>query len=301
MIPEINAQALKSRNPLTLEKVREGAENIGFLTLTNTDLSADQVCQTLQAYRDFFKSAEEVKASVDMALTGSNRGWGRSGSEQVDPNSNPDYKEFFDCGVEVKQDDPQAHLSVYAPNQWPTQPKNFQEEIEFYFSHARQIAFDLLQGIAVSIQRDPNFFADKFQKPMALLRSNYYPERPQGATDKDYGIAPHTDYGCLTLLATDGQPGLEIELHDGRWLPVSAQPGTFIINFGEMLEMWSGGQIKATNHRVIGGAHERISIPLFFNPNYDTNVAPENAEPISAGEYLSKRYNETYVHLQKKA
>jgi len=91
-------------------------------------------------------------------------------------------------------------------------------------------------------------------------------------------------------------------LRDGTWMPLSAEPGTFVINFGEMLESWSGGKIKATLHRVIGGAQERISIPLFFNPNYDTNVAAPNAsEEISAGEYLSKRYAETYVHLKEKS
>jgi isopenicillin N synthase-like dioxygenase len=52
-------------------------------------------------------------------------------------------------------------------------------------------------------------------------------------------------------------------------------------------------------HRVKGGADERISVPLFFNPNVETNVAPlGSGELIRAGDHLSKRYAETYVHLQ---
>ena len=90
-------------------------------------------------------------------------------------------------------------------------------------------------------------------------------------------------------------------MRDGTWRPVQADPGTFIINFGEMLEMWTDGQIRATPHRVVGGAHERISIPLFFNPVYDTNVTPPGAAPLSAGEHLSRRYQETYTHLQDDA
>ena len=70
-------------------------------------------------------------------------------------------------------------------------------------------------------------------------------------------------------------------------------------NFGEMLEFWSGGKVLATPHRVIGNDDERISIPLFFNPNHDANVAPNGAPPISAGEHLEQRYKETYVHLKK--
>lgn len=299
MIPEIDAQALANRESKTLQDIREASANIGFLTLSNTTISKDEVLETLQAYRDFFTGSLENKNNIDMSLTGSNRGWGASKSEQVDPLSNPDYKEFFDCGVEVMADDPQAHLTVYAPNQWPSDPPNFQHQIEKYSVKTRVIALELLRGISDAIGMDSSFFADKFDKPMTLLRGNFYPERPKSATDKDYGIAPHTDYGCLTLLATDGKAGLEVELPDGTWLPISAEPGTFIINFGEMLEMWTGGKIRATNHRVVGGEAERISIPLFFNPNYDTNVAAPNAEPISAGDYLSKRYNETYTHLKK--
>lgn len=303
MIPHIDAQALAAGDPAALAATKRGAEEVGFLTLHNTALSAAEVQDTIAAYRAFFKGDAAIKQAVNMNVTGSNRGWGGAGSEQVDPDANPDYKEVFDCGVELPKDDPFARLPVYAPNQWPSAPPAFQATIERYFTQARAISLDLLQGISAAIGADPTFFADKFAKPMALLRGNYYPERPSWAGDSDFGIAAHTDYGCLTLLATDGQPGLEVQLRDGTWVPVQAAPGTFIINFGEMLEMWTanlpeGGQIRATPHRVVGGAQERISIPLFFNPAFDTNVAPIGAPSITAGDHLSKRYQETYTHLQ---
>lgn len=298
MIPHIDAHALAARDPAALAATKFGAEEVGFLTLHNTALSAAQVQDTIAAYRAFFKSDDQVKQTVNMTATGSNRGWGGAGSEQVDPDANPDYKEVFDCGVELPKDDPFACLPVYAPNQWPAAPGGFQQTVEGYFTAARAVSLNLLQGISAAIGADPEFFADKFTKPMALLRGNYYPERPAWAGDKDFGIAAHTDYGCLTLLATDGQPGLEVQLRDGTWVPVQADPGTFIINFGEMLEMWTAGQVRATPHRVIGGLHERISIPLFFNPVYDTVVTPEGAPDLSAGEHLSKRYMETYTHLK---
>lgn len=298
MIPHIDATALSRRAPEALSATRHGAEEVGFLTLHNTALGAGQVRAALAAYRAFFKGDARNKQAVNMKVTGANRGWGGAGSEQVDPKANPDYKEVFDCGVELPPQDPFASLPVYAPNRWPAEPAGFQATIESYFTQARAISLELLQGIAAAIGADPAFFADKFTRPMALLRGNYYPERPTWAGDRDFGIAAHTDYGCLTLLATDGQPGLEVQLRDGTWAPVQADPGTFIINFGEMLEMWSGGQVRATPHRVVGGARERLSIPLFFNPDHDTNVAPPGAAPIKAGEHLSSRYRETYTHLQ---
>ena len=63
--------------------------------------------------------------------------------------------------------------------------------------------------------------------------------------------------------------------------------------------MWTEGRVVATLHRVKGGSEERISVPLFFNPNVETNVAPMGSgQMIRAGDHLSKRFSETYVHLQ---
>lgn len=300
MIPEIDAQKLFAGDGATLERVRSAAEDIGFMTLHNTSVSRAQMEEVIALYRAFFHLPHQEKAAVDMALTGSNRGWGGSQSEQVDPDANPDYKQVFDCGVEAPKGDPRAALQFYAPNQWPAAPVGFREGIERYFTQARGISMQVLSGIARAIGEDADFFVDKFDTPMALLRGNYYPQRPAWAGAKDFGIATHTDYGCLTFLATDGQPGLEVRKRGGGWIPVQADPGVFIINFGEMLEMWSNKRVLATPHRVVGGSHERISVPLFFNPNADTNVAPMgSAQVIEAGAHLSKRYNETYVHLQK--
>ena len=299
MIPRIDAVRLKAGEAGALDAVRRGAHETGFLTLCNTSSPRAEVERVIASYRAFFRQPEAVKRAVDMARTGSNRGWGAPLSEQVDPTANPDYKEVFDCGVTLPEGDPMAGLSVYAPTPWPHTPPDFRDIVEGYFAKARGVALDLLSGIACAIGEDAGYFEDKFDKPMALLRGNYYPARPAWAGERDFGIAPHTDYGCLTLLATDGQPGLEVEMRDGSWLPVQIEPGEFVVNFGEMLETWTNGAVKATLHRVIGGPEERISIPLFFNPNYDTNVAPMGSDRvISAGDHLTKRYAETYVHLQ---
>ena len=93
----------------------------------------------------------------------------------------------------------------------------------------------VLRAIAAATGRDAAYFDDKFSKPMALLRGNYYLPRSASVGALDYGIAAHSDYGCLTLLATDGQPGLEIQLPDGSWQSLTVSPGEFVINFGEML------------------------------------------------------------------
>lgn len=301
MIENLDLTKLDQRDPTELAKLKDAVGQIGFLTVSNTGLEAYRVRQVIDNYRSFFHQPDEVKKAVDMAATGSNRGWGASRSEQVDPKANPDYKEVFDCGYDLPANDPYAdrELSVYALNLWPEDADEFRDVIQTYYTDACAVAMRVLRAIAVALGRDADSFDASFDTPMALLRGNFYPQRPDWAGKKDFGIAAHTDYGCLTLLATDGAPGLEVRMPDGSWMPVKAAPGKFVINFGEMLEFWTDGEVKATLHRVVGGAEERISVPLFFNPSYDTNVAPPGSDQvISAGEHLTRRFNETYVHLQ---
>jgi len=300
MIPRLDAAALAAGDAESLAQMRRAAEDVGFATVHNTVFSPTRMRFVLAAYRAFFALPVEIKDQVNMARTGANRGWGAPKSEQVDPGSNPDYKEVFDCGYPVPDGDFRAALPVYAPNHWPDRPAGFDAVIRAYYTDALEAARGILRGIALSIGADADFFDDKFDCPMALLRGNYYPPRPDWAGEKDYGIAAHTDYGCLTLLATDGQPGLEVQPRGHEaWLALEAPPGEFIINFGEMLEMWTEGRVVATPHRVRGGPDERISVPLFFNPNVETNVAPLGSEEvIRAGDHLARRFSETYVHLQ---
>jgi len=302
-IPRIDAAALTDPghwdHTRSMEMLTRAATEVGFLTLYNTPIKAPEVAALIAQYRAFFHQPMDVKAAVDMALTGANRGWGASGSEQVDPGANPDYKEVFDSGLELREGDPHAALSVYAPNQWPDAPEGFRAAVQAYYDATTGFALKLLSAIARSIGAPPDVFDAQFSRPMALLRGNYYPARPEWAGDKDFGIAAHTDYGCLTFLATDGAPGLEVQGRDGTWISVQPPVGEFVINFGEMLEMWTAGRVVATVHRVRGTSAERISIPLFFNPNFEANVAPMGSETVTlAGLYLTRRFEETYLHLK---
>ncbi|PWE31036.1 isopenicillin N synthase family oxygenase [Pararhodobacter marinus] len=297
-IPQVDVGALFAGDALARAELRRGVEAVGFLTLVNTPIPAARVAGVIAAYRAFFLLPDAEKAAVDMARTGSNRGWGAPLSERVDPGANPDYKEVYDMGFAV----PGSDRAVHAPNLWPARPEGFRATLEAYYAEARALSLRLLGAIAGVLGEDPHWFDDKFDQPMALLRGNFYPERPDWAGARDFGIAAHTDYGCLTLLASDGVPGLEVQMRDGTWQAVVAAPGGFVVNFGEMLESWSGGRVRATLHRVVGSASERISVPLFFNPSPDVNVAPiGSGRVVRAEDHLQKRFNETYLHLQRAA
>jgi len=129
MIPRIDAARLLTGEADATDAAAEAAAEVGFLTLTNTPLSPDRVRALLAAYRGFFGLPEAEKAAVDMSLTEASRGWGAARSEQVDPASNPDFKEVFDCGHEW----PESGLRVYAPNLWPARPPGFRAMLESYY------------------------------------------------------------------------------------------------------------------------------------------------------------------------
>lgn len=57
---------------------------------------------------------------------------------------------------------------------------------------------------------------------------------------------------------------------DGTWIEAPPVENTFVINIGDMLELWTHGYYRATPHRVRNKAgHDRISMPFFFDPNWD--------------------------------
>ena len=50
---------------------------------------------------------------------------------------------------------------------------------------------------------------------------------------------------------------------------------TFVINLGNIMQIWSNGRFSSTPHRVINRSNrDRFSIPLFVNPSADVSISP---------------------------
>ena len=47
------------------------------------------------------------------------------------------------------------------------------------------------------------------------------------------------------------RPGLEAQDKNGNWHKISTDPGTIIVNVGDMLKEASGGYYPSTTHRVV--------------------------------------------------
>ena len=107
---------------------------------------------------------------------------------------------------------------------------------------------------------------------MATLRFLHYPA-PSRGSDPETGAGEHTDYGNLTLLATDEVGGLEVRTRAGQWIEAPVVPGAFIVNIGDCLMRWTNDVYVSTPHRVVNrSAKERYSIAFFYDPNPDAIV-----------------------------
>ena len=60
----------------------------------------------------------------------------------------------------------------------------------------------------------------------------------------------------------------------GEWVDVPPLAGAFIVNIGELLEVATGGYLRATRHRVLAPqpGSDRVSIPYFLNPSLDALI-----------------------------
>ncbi|GAG49576.1 unnamed protein product, partial [marine sediment metagenome] len=91
----------------------------------------------------------------------------------------------------------------------------------------------------------------------------YYPPSKAGdEAEERFGVAPHTDFGVLTLLLQDNSGGLQVQSKSGEWIEAPPIPGTLVCNIGDLLARWSNNRFASTLHRVVNrSTNARYSIP----------------------------------------
>lgn len=256
--------------------LHEACLDTGFFVVTGHGLD-DELAAVFGAARAFFARPDADKQAVAMV---GNEGYLPLGSARTGA------KEMFD--VELGYD------------RWPAVP-GFAEALERYQGAALGLAADVLRGLARALDVDPAFFADRMRTPQCVLRLIHAPARP-GATDTTTG--PHTDYGAITLLATDGNPGLEVRPRHGEWQAVAVPAGGLVVNLGDMLARWTNLRYASTPHRVVpASTAPRYSVPFFVNPDPGTIVEcipscvdadhPCQFAPITSHEFLQGRIDGT--------
>ena len=145
-------------------------------------------------------------------------------------------------------------------------------------------------------------FAAGFEHPSWRLRLTHYPPVPEMLEeDADFGIAPHVDTTCFTLLVQNAA-GLTIYSHQrGCWIQAPVVPDAFVVNSGELLRQWTNDRYLSVRHFANNAAAgSRYSIPFFYNAaaDYPMECLPTCQGPGNPPKYPTISYEQSQAIAQ---
>lgn len=127
-----------------------------------------------------------------------------------------------------------------------------------YARDVRNLALQLMDAILESLGLGSGYLKHELKDGMQLMAVNGYFEQSQ--PDLMVGLAPHSDYGCITILL-ETCTGLHIFDKEGKvWKVVPQMAGTLHVHIGDHLEVISNGKYKRLVHRAVLNPQKRISI-----------------------------------------
>ena len=312
-IPVIDIAPLRGGEKAGLAAVaaqlRRAAVHPGFFYVRNHGVPAAVIEGALAASKAFFARPDDDKARV--GINRRHRGWLRVGAATMKGSAQPDLKESYVWALDLPEDDPvvAAGHPLLGPNNWPDFIPGFGTRLTAFHEAASGCARDLMRAFAVSLGLPGDFFLGNLERPLSRGAVVYYPaQEPMG--DR-FGVGPHTDYGCLTLVWQDSTGGLEVRTREGEWVTAHPIPDTLVVNVGDLLARWSNDTFVSTPHRVVNRAGtSRYSMALFFDPDFDTVVDPAGVNgdgaavkyaPVTCGEYILERYAEAFKYRTEEA
>ena len=271
---------------------------IGFFHIVNHGIG-DWFRQRLFDTAERFFACDPVeKMRVALSAESGFVGYFPLKAEVTDKALGGDPKEGFDIS-----------FGATAANRWPDNPPEMRDTLTEYYTVMAELGRTLSRGFALALDLPEHFFAAKLDQPTAILRLLHYPPVPSIADPGSLpptGCGAHSDYGYLTILAQDGQGGLQVETQARHWVDVPPIQNAFVCNIGEMMALWTNDRFRATPHRVVRIAPgSRYSVPFFFHPNPDVLIetlptcrdtaSPPLLAPITSGDYLHRRQTGAYL------
>ncbi|KAH7018710.1 hypothetical protein B0J12DRAFT_775369, partial [Macrophomina phaseolina] len=291
-----NGPSAASARASTAAALSHACRTTGFFYLTNHGIPASTLARILDLARRFFREASDSdKAAIarrDAGVVGG--GDGARGYQRIGENvtkGRRDWHEAVDLyeewsaaivgggeGGEAGSKGPPYEV-LRGPNLWPRHPAELREAYAAYIEQVKGVGTAVVRamGEALGLGQDAGVFVDATRRSFWVMRLIGYPGLPEGEGQQDgFSCGEHTDYGCVTLLLADDTPdALQIQRKDGSWVTANPIPGAFVVNIGDMMERWTNGLWKSTNHRVIHrGANYRVSVPFFFEPDFDARIKP---------------------------
>jgi polar amino acid transport system ATP-binding protein len=269
----------------------------GFFYVTGHGIDPALLARLESLSRRFFALPLAEKKRIAMTHGGRAwRGYFPVGDELT--SGLPDRKEGLYLGTELPPGHPlvRAGTPVHGPNQFPA-IDGFRETVLAYMDAVAGLGHRLMAAIALSLDLPEDYFASRYTAdPLILFRIFNYPA-PERAPVGQWGVGEHTDYGLLTMLLQDDNGGLEVK-SNGRWIDAPPVTGSFVCNIGDMLDRLTRGLYRSNPHRVRASvARDRLSFPLFFDPNFFARMEPiAQLAHVPLQDDRATRWDQASVH-----
>ncbi|MCY4423248.1 MAG: hypothetical protein OXC06_09270 [Acidimicrobiaceae bacterium] len=308
------------RRDEVVDEIRRACEDVGFLVITGHGVSTEDIGRIDGAARRFFDLPQDDKMDL-VCEVGNRRGYKPLQSSTLalsrDKETPPDLAELY---LVNRFDDREAarraglregREEFFAPNVWPDSDMvpGFRESFLAYYAVMEDLAARIMGLMALALNLDEHWFDDKIADHVTGLAALRYPALDAAPLPGQFRRGPHSDWGSLTILYSDGVPGLQILSPEGEWEDVPAIAGSFVINIGDLMAAWTNDRWVSTLHRVVvadGAWGERISVAFFHQPTYDARIeciptctSPDDSpryEPITSGEWLDLMIRKTTTY-----
>ena len=241
-IPKIDISEIENKefSRSLLQDFFSAYNKYGFGYIINHGIEKTLIEQLFQVSKQFH--SQPLSEKMRVALDHNHRGY-IAINTSTDVNSKladvkqPNQSESFMMMREDKSELPDVYLS--GPNQWP-KLENFKEVLEKYTCNMTKLGRNLMRLALLSSGVKDLSVMHSLDTPTIWLRLLHYPPISKNSPSDLYGSAPHTDFGCLTILAQDEIGGLQVQTR------------------------YTNGLLRSTPHRVINkSGKERFSCPFF--------------------------------------
>ena len=224
----------------------------------------------------------------------------------------PDLKETYNVGPVGEPPRPVAEMDdlderdVWSSTPWPLAMPELRPVLTAYYEAMAELAATTMDCFALALGLGDGGFAPFIDQHGSALRLAHYPALDRAPASDQLRAGAHSDYGTLTILRLDAEPGLQVEAEPGRWVDVDAPDGAMVVNLGDLMQRWSNDRWRSTMHHVVvpPGRHgqRRLTMPFFHNANWDARIEcvtsageiPKHAS-VSAGAHLMAKFRSTVV------
>ena len=306
-VKPLRAGTLENAHSVALE-IRQAAEEIGFFYIRNHGVPESVIKQSYSAAKDFFNLPKVVKNNVK--INSNHHGYLCFGEAKMEQAKSVDLKESFVWGLDLPDEHPSVTMEnpFLGRNQWPVEIPEFKKSVYPFFEAGLQCGLDMMRAFALGMGLPEDSFLKATDEPIARSSIIHYPPQSEDLGEEQFGVAPHTDYGCLTLLWQDQVGGLEVQNREGEWVTAHPIDNTLVVNVGDLLMRWTNEGFISTPHRVVNRkGQERYSMVIAWDPNFDTIVDPsvvcQNGalplySPLSCGDYVLSRFDSSFSYRQ---